>query len=210
MTVPARGERAVGGNAGVYSGEHGQRRLYLWCAAAGAWRRQFHAALADGGGGTGVARLVCFFILSRSGARDSRGAWGGGVSRGRPGGGGGGGRKRRQGGEAGEHFFGGVECAREPLAGGRNDFETGIPPGKILGGDAGTGFARERAECLYTHDGCRRNRIQADCGTDRAASGLVEKGRRTSGSRRAHWAGAIRVACRLVGSKRSRDSGEGG
>src|SRR5713226_5709139 len=75
MTMRARGAKAVRGNAGVYSGKHGQRRLLLWCAAAGAgWCRLF-AALARGSRCPGVPRAVHLFLLSRSGARNSLGAW---------------------------------------------------------------------------------------------------------------------------------------
>src|SRR5205809_1059365 len=81
MTMRARGTNAARTNAGVYSGEHGQRRLLLWSAAARAGRCWLPAALVRGSRCAGVPCLVYFLFLSRSGARDSFGAWSRSVSR---------------------------------------------------------------------------------------------------------------------------------
>src|SRR5258708_25023581 len=140
MTMRARGANAARGNAGVGSGKHGQRRLLLWCAATAAGRCEFFAALVRGGCRPGVPCTFCFLFLSRSGARDSHGSWGGGVSRRRPRGGGHGRRERGKAGKAGEHFSGRVEGTCEPGAGCRNDYEDEGPAGKIPGGDEEKGF----------------------------------------------------------------------
>src|SRR5258708_23138143 len=210
MTMRARGANAARGNEGVCSGKHGQRRLLLWCAAgAGGWC-EFSAALVRGGCRPCVPRTFCFLFLSRCGARDSHGRWGGGVSRRRPRGGGHGRRERGKAGKAGEHFSGRVECTCEPVSGCRNDHENGIPGRKIPGGDAGKGFGGKRAKRVYALDGCRRNGVQADCRTDRAEGCLLEEARREGGSRRADWTGTIRVAGGRVGPERGGDPGEGG
>src|SRR6267378_1083259 len=108
MTVPARGVPAVRGSVEVYFRKHGQRRLLLWAAVV-AGRCKFFAALVCGGCCPGIARRVCLLFLSRSGARDSHGTWGGGISRRRPRRGGHGGRERGKAGKAGEHVSGRVE-----------------------------------------------------------------------------------------------------
>src|SRR6266403_6245205 len=69
MTMRVRGENAVSGNAEVYSEKHGQRRLLLWGAAAGAGRCQFLAALVCGGCRPGAIRRARLLFLSRSGSR---------------------------------------------------------------------------------------------------------------------------------------------
>src|SRR5439155_5072613 len=140
MTMRARGTNAARTNAGVYSGEHGQRRLLLWSAAARAGRRWLPAALVRGSRCAGVPCLVYFLFLSRSGARNPFGAWGGGVSRRWPRGRRYRGRERGKAGKAREHFPGGVERTREPVARHGNDCEAGIPARKISGGHAGTGL----------------------------------------------------------------------
>src|SRR6266404_1908665 len=71
-------------NVEVYFRKHGQRRLLLWGAAVGAGRCKFFAALVCGSRCPGIARRVRLLFLSRSGACDSHGTWGGGVSRRRP------------------------------------------------------------------------------------------------------------------------------
>src|SRR5438094_785459 len=76
--------------------------------------------------------------ISRS--RNPFGAWGGGVSRRWPRGRRYRGRERGKAGKAREHFPGGVERTREPVARHGNDCEAGIPARKISGGHAGTGF----------------------------------------------------------------------
>src|SRR5712692_2292240 len=210
MTMRARGTNAAGRNVGVCSGKHGQRRLLLWVAAAGGGWSQLSAALDCGGCRPGAVRPVCFLLLSRSGTGDSRGTGGSGVSRRRPRGGGHGRRERGKAGKAGEHFLGGVECSCEPVAGGRNDYEDGIPPRKIPGSDAGTGLGGKRTKCVHPLDGWRRNGVQADCRSNRAEGCLLEEGRRKGGSRRAHRTGTIRVAGGLMGPERGGDPGEGG
>src|SRR5713226_2325087 len=210
MTVHARGANVARGNAGVYSRKHGQRRVLLWVAASGARRCQLSAALVCGGFRTGAPRPVCFLFFSRSGARDSHGTWGGGVSRRRPRGGRHGGRERGKARKAAEHFPGGVERTREPLSRCRDDREVGIPPRKIPGGDARTRFGRKRAKCVHAHDGSRRNGVQANCWADRAAGGVLEEGWRKGGSRRAHWTGTIRVPGGRVGPERGGDPGGSG
>src|SRR5260370_2171168 len=114
MTGHGRGANVARRNAGVYSRKHGQRRVLLWGAAAGAWRCQLFAALVCGGCRTSVPRPVCFLFFSRSGTRNSCGAWGGGVSRRRPRGGRYGGRERGKARQAGEHFSFGVERTPKP------------------------------------------------------------------------------------------------
>src|SRR5260370_36701105 len=109
MTVHARGTNVARGNAGVYSRKHGQRRVLLWVAAAGARRCQLSAALVCGGCRTCVPRPVCFLFFSRSGARDPPGTLVGRVSRRRRGGCPQGGRERGKAWKAGEYFPGGVE-----------------------------------------------------------------------------------------------------
>src|SRR2546425_237468 len=210
MTVRARDAKAARRNAGVYSGKHGQRRLYLRDSAAPAGRCCLPAALVCGGYCSGVACPVRLLILSRSGACDSSGTGGGGVSRRRLCGGGNGGRERGKAGKASEYFSGGLERAREPIAGGGNDYEGGIPAGKIPGGDARAGISGKRTKHFHAFDGSWRNSFQADCGIDRAEGCLLEESRRKGGSRRAHWTGTIRVARGPVGSERGGDPGEGG
>src|SRR5260370_28063604 len=210
MTGHGRGANVARRNAGVYSRKHGQRRVLLWVAAVAARRCQLSAALVCGGCRTSVPRPVCFLFFSRSRARNSCGARGGGVSGRRPRRSRHGGRERGNARQAGEHFSGGVERAREPLARYRNDCEDGIPPGKIPGGDARTGFGGKRTKRVHADDGSRRNGVQADCRADRAAGSVLEEGRRKGGSRRAHWAGTIRLPGGCVGPERSGDLGASG
>src|SRR5260370_15192904 len=146
MTMRASGANAARSNAGVCSGKHGQRRLLLWSAAAVGGRRWLPAALVCGSRCPGIPRAVCFLLLSRSGARNSRGTWSGGVARRRPRGGRHGGRECRKAGKASEHFFGGVERAREPGAGRRNNHEGGISAREIPGRTEGTGARGNRAK----------------------------------------------------------------
>src|SRR3989442_3523385 len=210
MTVRARGAKAARRNAGVHSGEHGQRGLLLWCAAAAAGRGKLFAALEYGGGIAGVSCPVCFFLLSRSGARDSLGSRRGGVSRRRTSGCGHGGRERRTTRKASEYFSGGLERAREPIAGGWNDYEGGIPAGKIPGGDARAGISGKRTKHFHAFDGSWRNSFQAVCGIDRAEGCLLEESRRKGGSRSAHWTVTMRITGIPVGARRGRDHNDDG
>jgi len=43
-----------------------------------------------------------------------------------------------------------VPC--QSIAGGGNDYEDGLPAGKIPGGDDGTGFAENEPKCVYAFD----------------------------------------------------------
>src|SRR5256885_11682096 len=51
------------------SSPHGQRRLFLWIAAAGVGRLGFSPALVFHCGSSGVSRLICVLFFSRSGSR---------------------------------------------------------------------------------------------------------------------------------------------
>src|ERR1700682_3284849 len=111
--------------------------------------------------------------------------------------------------KAGKYFSGRLERTREPVSGCRNDYEHGIPPGEISGGDAGTRARGKRTKRVHALDGCRRNGVQTDRRTDRAKGCLLEETGRKGGSRREDWAGTIWVACGRGGGGRGREDWAG-
>src|SRR5713101_2518606 len=193
MTMPARGPRAVSENSELHSRKHGQRGLFFWSATARPGRCRFFAALVPAGRRPGVSCRVCFLLFSQPGSDQPRRArvrgvasgWASGCRYRR--------RKRGTTGQADQRFSRGMECPRESIACGGNDYEAAIPAGKIPRGDAGTGVGGERAERVHAFDRYGRADIQANCRLDRAARSFMEEGRRSGGPRRADWIGAVRL-----------------